>query len=146
MLGAETARAAGGEGITMAEYEAYRYAADRHAGEQVPARSWMTDGEVIERGTLDECRQAIQALLPSILIDEPCPVCRGSNSRHDVRYDSERGRWLTYRGGWYPCCYCAGTGYLLGWAGTEGDVEAYHESLGEGCGGWAIRRVEDEDE
>ena len=24
------------------------------------------------------------------------------------------------------------------WSGTDGDVEAYHESAEEGCGGWAI--------
>lgn len=26
------------------------------------------------------------------------------------------------------------------WPGTDGDVEAYHESWANGCGGWAIRR------
>lgn len=32
-------------------------------------------------------------------------------------------------------------GYSTGWywSGTAGDVEAYHESADEGCGGWAIR-------
>ncbi len=27
------------------------------------------------------------------------------------------------------------------WSGTDGDIEAYHESDEEGCGGWAIRPV-----
>lgn len=29
----------------------------------------------------------------------------------------------------------------LCWSGTDDDIEAYHESDEEGCGGWAIRRA-----
>lgn len=29
------------------------------------------------------------------------------------------------------------------WGGTDDDVEAYHESMDEGCGGWAIRPAVD---
>ncbi|HEY8343332.1 MAG TPA: hypothetical protein VIK75_10140 [Calditerricola sp.] len=31
------------------------------------------------------------------------------------------------------------------WDGLDGDVEAYHESAEEGCGGYAIRPVSDDD-
>lgn len=73
-------------------YEAYRYAADGHAGEQ-------GDGEIIATGTLTECRTAI---------------------------------WMEI-----------GEAAAL-WSGTDDDVEAYHDSDGEGCGGYAIRRAEQE--
>lgn len=75
------------------EYEAYRYAADGHAGEQ-------GDGEVIARGSRWECQCAIAARM------EPST------------YMLERL-----------------------WRGTGSDVEAYHEGMWEGCGGWAIRPV-----
>lgn len=78
--------------VAPVAYEAYRYAADGHAGEQ-------GDGEVIMRGTLDECRGAVLE------------------------------RTTDFR--------C--------WDGTEGDIEAYHESDEEGCGGWAIRPAAGDD-
>jgi hypothetical protein len=84
-------------------YEAIRYAADGHAGEQDPTDPMMGDGAVLCRGSLDECRAAIAA--------------RG--------VDLDRCRW---DGDFGPC-------------GPE-SVEAYHESGGEGCGGWAIRRAQ----
>lgn len=85
--------------MTMAEtYEAIRYAADGHAGE---ASVWegYTDGEVVERGTLEAVRTAVAQCLP------------------EGRPSMDRLRW----------------------SGADGDVEAYHESDDEGCGGWVIR-------
>jgi len=75
-------------------YEAYRYAADGHAGE-------LGDGEIVETGTLDECRAAVSVALESV---------------------GWRGGFASQR-----------------WDGDDDDVEAYHESDEEGCGGWAIR-------
>jgi len=45
----------------------------------------------------------------------PCPDCRGSTQRgrYAPRYDADRGQWLVYRGGWYPCPICGGTGELF---------------------------------
>jgi hypothetical protein len=79
-------------------YEAYRYAADGHAGELDPADPEMSDGAVLVRGTLEECRRAVARRIATSL---------------------ETARWR----------------------GLDGDVEAYHESDQEGCGGWAIRPV-----
>jgi|GEM_PF-5011614 len=79
------------------EFEAVRYAADGHAGEQDPIPG-RTDGEIVARGTLAECVERIAALCGH---------------------------------GWSGRC----------WPGTGDDVEAYHESADEGCGGWAIRRA-----
>lgn len=40
-----------------------------------------------------------------------CPSCRGSRrGPKDLRFDEDRGQWLVYRGGWYPCEKCGGTG------------------------------------
>ena len=127
----------------MEQFEAVRYAADGHGGEQDPADPAMSDGSVLCTGTLDECREAIAERLGEAAV--PCPECRGATAhgRQAVRFDTEQGRWTVYRGGWVPCPCCAGTGLALGWSGLseEGDVEAYHEWWAEGCGGWAIRRA-----
>lgn len=73
------------------EFQAYRYAADGHAGGE-------GDGEVIATGTLEECRAAIAERINGDLAD-------------------------------------------MRWHGSDGDVDAYHESDEEGCGGYAIRLV-----
>jgi hypothetical protein len=80
----------------MTKYEAYRYAADGHGGENVPGGD--SDGEVICCGDLEDCRNAVD--------------------RRIGQMDKRR------------------------WSGTNDDVEAYHDSDEEGCGGYAIRRVD----
>lgn len=70
-------------------YEAYRYAADGHAGEE-------GDGRIIATGTLEDCREAVAQMI-------------------------------------------GGTMDAMRWGGSDDDVEAYHESDDEGCGGYAIR-------
>lgn len=54
------------------QYEAYRYAADGHAGEQ-------GDGAAVATGTIEECRQAIQAR-----IEEPLDAARWDGTDDDV--------------------------------------------------------------
>lgn len=124
-------------------YEVVRYAADGHEGEQDPADPSRSDGAVVATGTLDECRDAIADLLGEAAV--PCPECRGTTDRgrQAPRWDDDLEAWVVYRGAWVRCPACAGTGLALGWSGLseEGDVEAYHESWAEGCGGWAIRRA-----
>jgi RecJ-like exonuclease len=106
-------------------YEAVRYAADGHAGEWDPL-GVMTDGAVLARGSLQEVRQAILARIESV----PCPACRGEGASQ--------------------CPACHGSGSALWWYGESPDetgatvVEAYHESMHEGCGGWYIRAVQEE--
>lgn len=113
-------------------YEVYRYAGDGCAGGQ-------EDGKVIATGTVEECRWAIIDCVE----DSACPSCCGRPGRtnRDVRFDAGRGQWMVYRGGWYPCEDCLGTGIARRWGGTGDDIEAYHESNEEGCGGWAIRLI-----
>lgn len=43
---------------------------------------------------------------------DPCPTCRGRTGRtsRDVDYDESRQAWVIYRGGWYTCPDCGGTG------------------------------------
>ena len=130
-------------------YEVIRYAADGHVGERDPGDPWMSDGAVLCIGTLDECREAIAQRLGEAAT--LCPECWGSTVRgqQGPRWDADRERWMVYRGGWVPCPACAGTGLALGWSGLGAsdtpdgvaDVEAYHESWADGCGGWAIRRA-----
>jgi len=87
-------------------YEAYRYAADGHAGEP-------GDGEIIATGTLAHCREQIAMLLGA-------PHAEGF-ARDLTVLDGHR--W---------------SGLQDDEAGKD-DIEAYHESDEEGCGGWAIR-------
>lgn len=84
-------------------YEAYRYAADGHAGEP-------GDGAVIARGSIDDCRGAIRSRRDA----QPGSIDRGAC---DAR-----------------------------WSGTCDDVEAYHESDVDGCGGWAIRPAAEQED
>lgn len=51
-------------------YEAVRYAADGHGGETDPHDPTMSDGAILARGTLQECRQAIARRLDSLTLDE----------------------------------------------------------------------------
>jgi hypothetical protein len=96
-------------------YEAVRYAADGHAGELDPADPAMSDGAVLARGSLEECRSAImRRILPDL---------HGIGG--GLMTDAEAERLRRAR-----------------WSGPDGSIEAYHESDEEGCGGWAIRPVQ----
>lgn len=102
-------------------FEAVRYAADGHAQELDPAIPALSDGAILATGSLEECRQAIAEMVGAR--DERRAVLSGRSYAQDPA--GARTAILDhYR-----------------WSGTDDDIEAYHESDDEGCGGWAIRRV-----
>ncbi len=80
------------------------------------AEEWLADlladgtpvtGQVIHDSiTLDD-------LAAYQIIKTACPTCRGwaaRGGRPAPRFDESREQWMTYRGGWYPCPACHGSG------------------------------------
>jgi hypothetical protein len=97
-------------------------------------------------------------LLPGDTDSSECAECAAGEEYEAVRYaaDGHAGEpgdgAVLARGSLRECrdaiahALLPGTQYAAGhpmvdlaWDGTDSDVEAYHESDAEGCGGWAIR-------
>jgi hypothetical protein len=116
------AKATRGRTHGPAAYEAVRYAADGCAGEQFPSEPHMSDGAILARGSLDECRAAVaRVLIPRLY------AARAAGELHTPLGRSTGPVLLRH----------------LRWSGRVDDddqaIEAYHDDDSEGCGGWAIR-------